>query len=182
MTTWVLFAGLPGTGKSTLARALAARLDAAILDKDRVRGALFPGPLTDYSALQDQVCMHAMLAAAAYLTERRRVPFIFFDGRTFSTQAQRDEVLKAAEQAGAQSRILLVTCANAIAEQRLATGDPEHPAQNRDPALYRTIKQHFEPIQNPKLEVDTTLGIDTVLSLVENYLKGWEEGPALTRL
>jgi predicted kinase len=174
MTTWVLFAGLPGTGKSTLARAMAARLDAAILDKDRVRGALFPGPLTDYSALQDQVCMRAMLAAAAYLTERRRVPLIFFDGRTFSTQAQRDEVLKAAGQAGAQSRILLVSCADAVAEQRLATGDPEHPAQNRDPALYRTIKQHFEPIQNPKLEVDTTLGIDRVLGLVEAYLKGTE--------
>ena len=86
MTTWVMFAGLPGTGKSTLARALAERLGAAILDKDRVRGALFPGALTDYSAEQDQLCMRAMLEAAAYLTERRRVEYIFFDGRTFSTQ------------------------------------------------------------------------------------------------
>ena len=181
MTTWVLFAGLPGTGKSTLARALAGRLDAAILDKDRVRGALFPGALTDYSGSQDQVCMNAMLAAAVYLTERRRVPFIFFDGRTFSTRAQREEVLKAAEQAGAQSRILHVSCADAVAEQRLATVDPEHPAQNRDPALYRTIKEHFEPIQNAKLEVDTTLGIDKVLGPVEAYLKGQGTGPALTR-
>jgi len=176
MTTWVLFAGLPGTGKSTLARALAGRLNAAILDKDRVRGALFPGALTDYSASQDQVCMQAMLAAAAYLTERRRVPLIFFDGRTFSTQAQRDEVLAAAEQAGAQSRILHVSCADVVAEQRLAAGDPEHPAQNRDPALYRTIKQHFEPIQNAKLEVDTTTGIDRVLGPVEAYLKGGGQG------
>ena len=97
MTTWVLLAGLPGTGKSTLARALAGRLDAAILDKDRVRAALFPGALIDYSASQDQVCMRSMLAAAVYLTEHRRVHFIFFDGRTFSTQAQRDEVLLAAK-------------------------------------------------------------------------------------
>ena len=96
MITWVLFAGLPGTGKSTLARALAERMPAVVLDKDRVRGALFPGALTDYSAEQDRVCMRAMLDAAAYLTERRRVEYIFFDGRTFSTKAQIDEVLLAA--------------------------------------------------------------------------------------
>ena len=124
MTTWVLFAGLPGTGKSTLARALAERMDAVVLDKDRVRGALFPGALTDYSAEQDQVCMRAMLEAAAYLTERRRVEYIFFDGRTFSTRAQIEEVLLAAEQAGARWRILHVTCADAVAEERLAAQRP----------------------------------------------------------
>jgi predicted kinase len=173
-TTWVIFAGLPGTGKSSLARALAERLSAAILDKDRVRGALFPGALTDYSAEQDQLCMRAMLEAAAYLTERRQVEYIFFDGRTFSTQGQIEEVLLAAKQAGARWRILHVTCADAIAEERLARNDPDHPAKNRDPALYRRIKQHFEPIRQLKLEVDTTLGIQGVLATVEGYLKGDE--------
>ena len=173
-TTWVIFAGLPGTGKSSLARTLAESLSAAILDKDRVRGALFPGALTDYSSEQDQLCMRAMLEAAAYLTERRRVEYIFFDGRTFSTQGQIEEVLLAAKQAGARWRILHVTCEDAIAEERLDRNDPDHPAKNRDPALYRRIKQHFEPILQPKLEVDTTLGIQGVLATVEGYLKGGE--------
>jgi predicted kinase len=173
-TIWVIFAGLPGTGKSSLARTLAERLSAAILDKDRVRGALFPGALTDYSAEQDQLCMRAMLEAAAYLTEHRRVDYIFFDGRTFSTQGQIEEVLLAAKQAGAHWRILHLTCADAIAEERLARNDPDHPAKNRDPALYRRIKQHFEPIRQPKLEVDTTLGIQGVLATLEGYLKGDE--------
>ncbi len=174
MTTWVLFAGLPGTGKSTLARAMAERLGAAVLDKDRVRGTLFPGVLTDYSAPQDQLCMRAMLEAAAYLTERRRVNYIFFDGRTFSAQAQIEEVLLAAARAGARWRILHVKCADAVAEERLARNDPGHPAQNRDPALYRRIKQHFEPILQENLEVDTTLGTDRVLAVVESYLAGRE--------
>ena len=153
---------------------MAERLGAAVLDKDRVRGALFPGELTDYSAEQDQLCMRAILEAAAYLTERQRVEYIFFDGRTFSTQAQIEDVLLAAKQAGARWRILHVTCADAVAEERLARNDPGHPAQNRDPALYRRIKQHFEPILQAKLEVDTTLGIDSELEAVEGYLTGEE--------
>ncbi len=174
LTTWVIFAGLPGTGKSTLARALAERLGAAILDKDRVRGALFPDALTDYSAEQDQLCMRALLEAAAYLTQRRRVRYVFFDGRTFSTRGQIEEVLLAAKQAGACWRILHVKCADAVAEERLARNDPGHPAKNRDPALYRRIKQHLEPILQPKLEVDTTLGFDAALAAVEVYLAGEE--------
>jgi predicted kinase len=170
MTTWVLFAGLPGTGKSTLAKALAPRLHAAILDKDCVRAALFPGSLTDYSAAQDQVCLRAMLDAAAYLTSHNRVPYIFFDGRTFSTQAQREEVQHAAERAGAPWRILHITCADAVAEARLGA-DQAHPAQNRTPALYRTLQHQFEPIRQPKLEIDTTEGMDGALTAAEAYLR-----------
>ncbi len=173
-STWVIFAGLPGTGKSTLARALAERLGAAILDKDRVRGALFPDTLTDYSPEQDQLCMRAIMEAAVYLTERRRVKYIFFDGRTFSTRRQIEDVLLAAKQAGAPWRLLHVICADAVAEERLTRQDPDHPAKNRDPGLYRRIKQHFEPILQPNLEVDTTLGVDRELAAVEGYLTGAE--------
>jgi predicted kinase len=174
MTTWVLFAGLPGTGKSTLARAIAERLGAAVLDKDRVRGALFPGALTDYTAQQDELCMRAMLEAAAYLTERERVEYIFFDGRTFSQRSQIEDVLLAAARAGARWRIVHVKCADAVAEERLARSDPSHPAKNRDAALYRRIKQQFEPITQAKLEVDTTSGTGEVLTTVEWYLAGKE--------
>jgi predicted kinase len=174
MTTWALFAGLPGTGKSTLARAIAERLGAAVLDKDRVRGALFPGALTDYTAQQDELCMRAMVEAAAYLTERERVEYIFFDGRTFSQRGQIEDVLLAAARAGARWRIVHVKCADAVAEERLARSDPSHPAKNRDAALYRRIRQQFEPITQVKLEVDTTSGTDAVLTMVEQYLTGKE--------
>ena len=177
MTIWVLFAGLPGTGKSTLARTLAQRLGAAVLDKDRVRGALFPDSLTDYTAQQDELCMRAMLEAAAYLTERDRVQYIFLDGRTFSSQAHIEVVLQAAARAGAHWRVVHVKCADAVAEERLARSDPSHPARNRNVALYRRIKQHFEPITRAKLEVDTTQGTDTVLTMVEEYITAREGDP-----
>jgi len=173
--TWVLLAGLPGTGKSTLARALAARLDGAVLDKDKVREALFPGALTDYSREQDDLCVHAMLEAAAYLTERQRAQFIFLGGRRFSRREQIDEVIGAAERAGARWRILHVTCSDAVAEARLSRIDPNNPAKNRNAALYRDIKNRFEAIAYPKLEVGTTQGVDAVLEDVCRYLMSSEE-------
>src|SRR5262249_39463493 len=51
----VAMAGLPGSGKSTLAACLERELGAVVLDKDRVRAALFPPRVLDYSAAQDEI-------------------------------------------------------------------------------------------------------------------------------
>src|SRR5579862_1837182 len=166
MTTWVILAGLPGTGKSTLARAVSARLGGVILDKDRVREALFPGEMTDYTREQDDLCVRAMLEAASYLTAHRRIGYVFIDGRTFSHKEQIDEVIGAADRAGAAWRILHVTCSDVVAEARLSRRDPEHPAKNRDVVLYRRVKASFEVIVYPKFDVDTTEGVEEVVGEV----------------
>ncbi|WP_158750325.1 AAA family ATPase [Acidobacterium sp. S8] len=171
IAVWILLAGLPATGKSTLAKALAAKLNAAtILDKDRVRDSLFPGPMTDYTAEQDALCMHAMIDAAAYLTQHRRGEYIFFDGRTFSRNAQIEEVITAAEKSGAPWRILLLTCSDEAAESRLRIADSNHPARNRDFDLYLRVKAAFEPILGDKLELDTTESVDSLLPAALRFI------------
>ena len=48
----VALAGLPATGKTSLAGQLAARLPGLVLDKDRIRSCLFPPEEVAYSAGQ----------------------------------------------------------------------------------------------------------------------------------
>jgi len=169
---WVMLAGLPATGKSTLARRLAAHLNrCTVLDKDRVRAALFPAPMTDYTADQDALCVRAMIEAATYMTSRSLAQFIVFDGRTFSKRTQIKEVISAAEAAGAGWRILHLTCSDEAAEKRLSTPDPSHPAANRDTTLYYRVKAAFEPIEREKLDLDTTNGIESILPQALDWLR-----------
>lgn len=170
--TWVMLAGLPATGKSTLARQLSAHLDrCAVLDKDRVRAALFPGPMTDYTADQDSLCVQAMIEAATYMASHAIARYVIFDGRTFSKKAQIEEVISAAEAAGAAWRILHLTCSDEAAEARLRSPDPDHPAANRDAALYYRVKAAFEPIEREKLDLDTTGGVDSIVKKALAWLK-----------
>src|ERR1700733_8447219 len=139
----VIMAGLPGTGKTTLARALAQRLPGAVLDKDSIRAALFQTAHVEYSLPQDDFCQEIMLQTAAYLLAKDAKLHVLLDGRTFSRQYQRERVIEFCPQVGAAWAILECVCAERTALQRLtdAVAEGTHPAKNRTPELYRRIRE-----------------------------------------
>lgn len=157
----VLMAGLPGTGKSTLARELAARTAGRVISKDEIRHAIFRPEEIEYSTRQDDYCLQVMLETAAYLLTQDPSRAIFLDGRTFSRRYQIENVVAAANSMLQPWHILECVCAEDTAQRRLAADADAgaHPALNRDYQLYLAVKSRFEAITHAK----TVIGTDQAL-------------------
>jgi len=152
----VLMAGLPGTGKTTLARDLVNPTAGALLSKDEIRAALFSPADVEYSVKQDDFVMEVMLETAGFLLQTSPARKLFLDGRTFSRRYQIERVLAFARKLGQPWAIIECTCSDETARQRLdLKPDPSHPARNRTFALYLEVKARFEPIAYPRTTIST---------------------------
>jgi predicted kinase len=161
----ILMAGLPGTGKTTLARALAAHFAGTVLNKDEIRAAVFPAADIEYSTEQDDLVQQIMLEAAEFILSKTPGRLLFLDGRTFSRQYQIDLVLAAAARLQQPWRILECVCPAETAQRRLgdASESGAHLAKNRDYELYLRVKSRFEPVALPKTVIDTDQPLEDYL-------------------
>ena len=150
-------AGLPGSGKSTLAACLERELGAVVLSKDRVRAALFPPAVLDYSEAQDDITMDAVYRAGAAILGADPRRAVVLDGRTFLRPGQVRSLLDLATPLGERPSIIECVCDEEVArgrlERDLAGGG--HPAGNRTFGLYLSLKAAAVPIMAPHLVLDT---------------------------
>jgi predicted kinase len=174
----VALAGLPGTGKSRLAAELARLLEAPVLDKDRVRAELF-GERVDASREQDEAAMAAIRARVEGLA-RDRVGDVILDGRTYTRRSDVDELRAFAKRIGAELAIVECVCDARIARERIARDLREgaHPAPNRTPELHDGLRAAAEPIEEPKIVVDTGRDeVDRLARIVLAELRGSSGSP-----
>jgi adenylylsulfate kinase len=163
----ILMAGLPGTGKTALARELVRRTHGRVLSKDEFRHAIFLPEEIEYSSRQDDFCLAVMMQTARYLLGQDAEKMIFLDGRPFSRRYQIENVLAAADALHQPWRILECVCSEETARRRLE-GDARHgahPAGNRDFALYLSVKARFEAIVQPKTVIDTECALKDSVKL-----------------
>lgn len=171
----LLVRGLPGTGKSTLARALAEPLACDVLSTDVIRQELFGVPADEsafdagrYSAAaRERVYDELLRRAAERLAARESV---LVDG-TFLSVAARHRVAKLAADHGARFDSVRCTCPEGTARERIAARlSSGESASEARPEFLRQLAEREEPALPTEacLTVDTSAGVsDAVAAVLE---------------
>ncbi len=166
----IAMAGLPASGKSTIAQKLAEHLSAVLIDKDQVRDFLFKDSV-DYVREQDDLCVNVMYQVAGYhLSVRPNTPIVL-DGRSYSRQYQIDAVKQTASRANVALHIIECVCTPEAARLRLESDKAFHLAKNRNFAMYQKSYASADVITEPKLVLDTeNKSVEECVRLALSYL------------
>lgn len=154
----ILLVGVPGAGKTTLARMLAPRIGAVVLNRDEIRDAIFPEKYLDYSREQNQVGTDALYGVLGYLLDRPRPDFIVVDGKPFSRKSEIEHVRDLADRSRAGLLIFHCVAPSDVIAARLQEGlvDPRNVRAERHPEKAARIREEFDPIELPHVAIDTS--------------------------
>jgi len=171
----IVIMGLPGTGKSTVARALGKRLGMKVLSTDIIRKRLASIPVYEhsYSAFGEGIYRASMsertystlLHKAEKILERNKSCIL--DG-TFSKVKYRKKARELAKKKGAKFLPVLCTCSEEVVRRRLV----ERKRAGKDVSdatleIYMKMKENFDEVRGHCLILNTSKPIEDV---VEDFL------------
>jgi predicted kinase len=162
-TTPVLFviSGLPGTGKSFLARQIAARLPCVIVETDFIRKTLAPQPAytKDESARVHRVAQQVI----EWLLRSNR--HAIYDATNLA-EWHREKAYRLAEKTRARLLVIRTTAPDDVVRARLAKRlverDP-HDWSDADWQVHQLLKAELEPVRRAHLVVDTSRDIEPAI-------------------
>ena len=146
--TLVVVCGLPGVGKSTVARQVAERIDATVVRSDAVRKSLYADPT--YSAEETASVYDALLSRAEDRLERGES--VVLDA-TFADARFRTAAVELGVAAAAEHTLVCVECDQAVAERRIRERDG---ISDADVDVYRQFADAFDPIKTEAVVVDNS--------------------------
>lgn len=159
--TLVLVCGLPGTGKTTIAQAIALRLNATHINTDRVRTVM--GLLGHYSA-EDKERVYAEMYRQARAALRKE-GMVVLDG-TFAAGEERARVQELAGETEADVHWIEVRAAEEAVRERVSV---KRPFTEADYEVYRLVRDRWQPLDEIHLVLWTDR--DTLDDLTEQAIR-----------
>jgi predicted kinase len=161
----IVICGLPGVGKTTVAKELAPLVNAVILSTDKIRKELFSRPT--YGKGERKLIYDVMILIAKYLN-KSHIKCIL--DATFTRESSRLEVK---EKLGLDNRDFLIIeciCPEDIILSRLR--ERKYDYSDADFSVYRKMKRIYEPVREEHITVDTSnLSNKDIGSIAEKILE-----------
>lgn len=146
----VIICGLPGVGKSTLAKNLAPMINSTILSSDKIRKELFPNPT--YSPFERKLVYDVMIILAKYLNEAGINCIL---DATFNREDSRIEIREKLQLNDKQFQIIECFCPEEVVISRLKSRRDDYSDATIE--VYQKMKKIYEPVKIDHIIVDTTL-------------------------
>jgi predicted kinase len=160
----VIFCGLPGVGKTTVAEKLAPLIDALILSSDKIRKELIPQPT--YERYERELVYHVMMLLAKYLHKVGKNCIL---DATFNKEEFRNQVKKKTHCSDDQFFIVECSCPEDMAVSRIKHRKGGYSDANV--ATYLRMKKIYEDVKAEHLRIDTLKDADINAKIIEKEIK-----------
>ncbi len=158
----IMLSGLPGTGKSYVARGLREILPFVIIESDQVRKILFPE--CEYTGEESQ-WVHRTCHALMTRLLRKGVRVIY--DATNLYERHRELVYQIADREGIRLIIVKVVASQQVVSQRLGKRheqDRYDDVSDADWKVYKRMERSAEPIGRNYVVVDTSRDVDSAVT------------------
>ena len=144
----VIICGLPGVGKSTLAKNLAPMINSTILSSDKIRKELFLNPT--YSPFERRLVYDVMIILAKYLNESGCNCIL---DATFNREESRLEIREKLHLGDREFQIVECLCPEKVVISRLKSREDDYSDATME--TYQKMKKIYEPVKIDHISVDT---------------------------